>query len=986
MSFINLLLSLSLSLNLGLKPAEEPPAKPVSEENNLSEQDRWVDSVYRRLTPEQRLGQLFMIRAHSDKGAAHEAEVERLIRECQPGGVIFFQGDPRRQAELTNRYQAAAELPLMVAMDAEWGLGMRLKETMSFPYGLTLGAVQEDRLLFEMGREIGRQCRRLGVHVNFAPVTDINNNPDNPVIGFRSFGEDRYNVTAKSYWYLRGMKSAGVMGCAKHFPGHGDTQTDSHQELPTIPHSRKRLDSLELFPFKFLMEKDLESIMIAHLQVPALDTSSQTPTTLSRKVVTGLLREELGFDGLIFTDGMEMGGVANHYPAGEAEARALLAGNDIILLPRDLKVAMAAIERYLAEGKLSSAQVEASVKRVLAAKYQLGLTKPQRVSLDGLLADLHRPAAEALRLELLENALTLLRDRQGLVPIDPADYTDIATLSIGTPTKTEFQMMLDQYGNFAHYQLPFNASLRERQVIARDLREKDLVLISLHGLSQFPRNNYGLSSTLIDFIHLLGLEEKAVLTIFGNPYLLKSFDRLDQVVMAYENDTDMQRLAAQALVGAIGFRGRLPVTASEEAAFYQGIQTMGGHRFGYCPPERVEMDPRLCNRVDTLMEEAIRDKATPGAVVLAARQGRIFFERAYGHHTYHDRESVETGDLYDLASVTKVAATTLSIMKLYEQGKLDLHAPLRRYLPELDTFNKADLTVYDIMTHRARLQPWIPFYLKTLDRSRRRRGRRPSRQYYSMKPKEGFELQVTENLYLRTDYPDSMRYEIWASELREKEETKYSDLGFYLLADLVERLSGMPLDVFVEENFYRPMGLKTTGFNPWRHFPPERIAPSEDDHYYRHQEVRGYVHDMGAAMMGGVSGHAGLFSNARDLAAIFEMLLNDGVWGGRRYLQPETIRLFTTRRADDTRRGIGFDMRETDPAETMNMSPKASRAAFGHLGFTGVAVWADPVYDLVFVVLTNRTYPSKSGYKWGRDNYRPRLQEVFYQAALMPET
>ena len=947
--------------------------------------NRWVDSVYMQLSPQQRLAQLVMIRAHSDKGEEYENEIARLIREYQPGGVLFFQGNPIRQAELTNRYQASAEIPLMVAMDAEWGLGMRLDSAMSFPYALTLGAIQDDRLLFEMGKEIGRQCRRLGVHVNFAPVADINNNPENPVIGFRSFGEDRYSVTLKSFWYLQGMRESKVMGCAKHFPGHGDTNTDSHFELPIISHRRQRLDSLELFPFHYLIGQGLESIMIAHLSIPALDSTTGLPSTLSRNIVTGLLREKMGFDGLIFTDGMEMKGVTDHFPSGEAEARAVQAGNDIVLLPRDLGVALDAIEKFVDSGKISAVQLETSVKRVLATKYRLGLTTPQRVDTTRLLSDLSTPEAEGLRLRLFERAMTMVRNADTIVPLALESTSGVASLSIGAEELTPFQEMLGQYGVTDHYQVPIDASEKALQVMMRNLQEKSLLVVSLHAPSLFPRNNFGVPASVFEFLKQLEKNGKLILTVFGNPYLLSHLDSIGSVVMAYVDNQAIQQIAAQGLVGAIGFSGKLPVSVTPLARLFQGVKTKGGLRLGYAPPGQVGLDPEVCRRADTLMAEAIASGATPGGVILAVKNGRICFEKAYGHHTKSENRPTLITDIYDLASITKIAATTLAIMKLYDEGQIDLHVPIRQYLPELDTFNKGALTIFDIMTHRARLQPWIPFYANTLETSKKKNHEVPSSAYYRPKALKGFELPVTEKLFMRTDYADSIRYQIWSSELREKDEVKYSDLGFYLLADIVNRVSGQTLDAFVETQFYRPMGLQSTGYNPWKRFPIDCIAPTERDDYFRFQDIRGYVHDMGAAMMGGVSGHAGLFSSARDLAVLFEMLLRGGEYGGRRYLNPATIRLFTTRRSDGTRKAIGFDMREMNPENVMNMCPMASPTAFGHLGFTGTAAWADPTEDLIFILLTNRTHPTKSNALWGEMDYRPRLQEVFYQAIERPE-
>ncbi|GJM34206.1 MAG: beta-N-acetylglucosaminidase [Saprospiraceae bacterium] len=939
----------------------------------------WVDSVYNSLSEDERLGQLFMIRAHSDKGASHIAEVEALIRDYHVGSLCFFQGTPEKQAELSNQYQALSKIPLLVAIDAEWGLGMRMKQTtISFPRQLMLGAIQNNDLIYKMGKEIGRELRTVGVQVNFAPVVDVNNNAANPVINTRSFGEDRYNVAVKSYMYMKGMQDEDVLACAKHFPGHGDTDVDSHLDLPVIKHDRNRLDSIELYPFRVLAQHDVGSMMVAHLNVPALDDRENRPTTLSRNTVTNLLRNELKFEGLIFTDALEMKGVTKHFKSGEVEAEALLAGNDVLVLPEDLGAAMQEIKRYLADGKLAPDQVEASVKRILYNKYKLGLNRYKAVPLENIAQKVNTNEAKALKQELIENALTLVRNEDNLLPFGKLDTLSMASLSIGTKSKTDFQKRLESYVTIPQLQTEKEISADRQKYLFNQFKEKDVVIVGLHDMNNTAKDQFGLTNSTISFLKTLNQKTKVVLVVFGNPYSLRYFDELDWVLEAYDDADMVQSAAAQALFGAIAVSGRLPVTASPKATFNTGISTRKNFRMGYVIPERMGLCSDSLNQLADIAREAINGKATPGCVVLVAKGGRIVYEGAFGHHTYAKKQPVATTDVYDLASITKIAATTLSIMKLQEAGLVDIEKPLGDYLPELRGTNKEQMIIKDLMAHRAGLEGWIPFYKQTV--SGTRRNPRPSSTYYRKEATTKYSVPVTNHLFMNQAFIDNMWEQIIHSELRATREYKYSDLGFYLLARLIERVSDLPIDQYAATHFYQPLGLRTATYNPWQDQDIKHIVPTEEDRYWRRQRVQGYVHDMGAAMLGGVSGHAGLFADAQDLAILMQLLLWEGQYGGEQYLNPATIHNFTTRYEGDTRRGIGFDMLELNPNRKRNLSKDASPQTFGHLGFTGTCVWVDPEHDLVFVFLSNRTYPSMRNYKLNSLNIRPRMQTVVYNA------
>jgi len=936
----------------------------------------WVDSVFHQLSEEARLGQLFMLRAHSDKDSLYEAGVDSLIRRYHPGGLCFFQGTPEKQAALTNRYQASSDsLPLLISMDAEWGLGMRLKEgTISFPKQLMLGAIQDNQLIYEFGREMARQCRRLGVQVSFSPDADVNNNADNPVINERSFGEDRYNVAAKCFQYMSGLQDGHVLACAKHFPGHGDTNTDSHYELPLILHPRDRLDSLELFPFRVLSQQGIGSVMVAHLQVPTFDSRPHRPTTLSEATITGVLRKDIGFEGLIFTDAMEMKAVTKYFGPGEADVEALRASNDMVLLPANLGETMQAIHVALDSGILDRTQLYASVKRVLRAKYRLGLTHPQRVELANLRQDLNRPEALLLKRRLIENALTLVRDQIGLVGFPELATTRIASLALGDTNRTVFQTACGRYAPITHFNAGKAVDSAQTAQLLDTLRHFDVVLVSIHNTRSKAVDHFGVSVSQTDLIRRLNEVTTVAVTMFGNPYSLGYFDTCPILLEAFTEDPLVQQCAAQAWFGAADLRGKLPVTAGPAAVFGQGVvKIYPEKRMGYTLPEAVGLNSDTLALMEGIIQEMIATGAAPGCQVLVAKDNQVVWLKAYGYHTYEPTTPVRLENLYDMASVTKVGATTISLMKLVDNGLINTDSMMSRYVPELHNTNKHDLKVADILVHQAGLQPWIPFYTKTLQNGL------PDPNLYHPTPDALFSVPVAPSLYLKNAWVDTIWQNIWQSPLRPDRAYKYSDLGLFLTARAIGNVSGQRLDEFAEQNFYQPLGLSTT-FNPWQRGWADRCVPTEEDAYFRHQRLQGYVHDMGAAMLGGVSGHAGLFSNANDLAKIFQMLLNGGHYGGREYIQPATVQRFTTRYGGSTRRGLGFDMLELDPKATKNMSALAGPRTFGHTGFTGICVWADPDKNLIFIFLSNRTYPTMENNKLITGDFRPRLQSVVYRA------
>jgi beta-glucosidase-like glycosyl hydrolase/CubicO group peptidase (beta-lactamase class C family) len=959
-------------LNLNFQEATQPPIdKALEQENN------WVETTFNNLTLDEKIGQLMWIRAHSDKGPDHVKKVKRLITEYHVGGLTFFQGTPEKQAQLNNEFQALSKIPLIISMDAEWGLGMRLKQsTISFPNMLTLGAIQDNRLLYDMGEEIARQCRRLGVQVNFGPVADVNNNAANPVINYRSFGEDRYNVAAKCYMYAKGMEDHNVLACAKHFPGHGDTDVDSHYDLPLITHDRNRLDSIEMFPFRVLFDQGIGSVMVAHLAIPEIDATKNFPVSLSRKAVTDLLKDNLNYDGLVITDGLGMQGVTKHYGNGEVEARAIAAGNDVLLLPQDVGAAFRQIKTFLRDGKIDEVEFDESVKKNLRYKYRLGLTTPQRVETTNLRADLNTQKAYALKRKLLQHALTVVRNKDEIIPLQDISKTSIAALAIGTPFKPEFQKTLNLYKTIPCWQTGKQMSSATQESYLTKLKNYDKVVISLHGMVQSASKNFGLHQSAIDFINVLNRETEVILVVFGNPYSLKYFDAINNILIGYEPGDMVEDLAAQGLFGAFSMDGRLPVTASLKSKFGTGLKTKSLMRMGFGMPEEVGMSSDSLANIAALTKKVVDSMAAPGGVVLVAKDNKIIYHEAFGKHDYKKGVKTQTTDIFDLASVTKIAATTVAVMKLVDEGKLDLNAPIKNYIPELDTTNKGNVTLLDMMTHHAQLGAWIPFFEETVTSKKK-----PMYKYYRKERSDDFSIQVANKLWLKNDYQDSIWYKIVNSPLRSQRKYVYSDLGFIITAKIIEKVTEIPIEDYVQTKIYKPLGLQNITYRPLEKFDKKQIPPTDDDRYWRQQKVQGYVHDMAAAMLDGVAGHAGLFATSTDLAVIMQMLLNGGYYGGKQIISTQTVRQFTTRCSDCSRRGIGFDMKEKKQRKSQNMSYLASERTFGHLGFTGICTWADPDQNLVYVFLSNRTFPTWKGRNiLGRNNYRPRIQSVIYEA------
>lgn len=974
------ILSFFVFISLSFIPKSTVTQSAVGDPPFYSKDKRWADSVFKTLTPDERLAQLFMVAAYSNKDNAHVKEIKDLVDKYKIGGLIFFQGGPIRQAIQANCYQSCSKVPLFMSIDAEWGLAMRLDSTTKFPRQMTLGAIQDDSLIYEMGFEIARQCKRLGMQINFAPVVDINNNPLNPVIGNRSFGENKYNVAKKALMYMKGMQDNQVLANAKHFPGHGDTDSDSHKTLPTINSSRERLDTLELYPFKELIAQGLGSMMVAHLSIPALDTTRNQASTLTKKIVTGLLKDTLGFKGLVFTDALNMKGVSKFYKPGEADVKALLAGNDVLLFAEDVPTAMTAIKEAIVRGDISQEEIDKRCMKILLAKQWAGLNHYSKIKLKNLYEDLNTPNAELINRKLTEASLTLLQNKNDILPLQHLDSSKIASVSLGYKALSIFQQTLSNYASVKHFGVEKDAKAPAFDSLLSQIKNYNPVIVHINNTNNKPDKDFGLTPQVLAMLKAIIKEHKVIVNVSANPYILAKLDSIqfaDAVIMSYENNDYSESYSAQLIFGGVGCTGKLPITASSHFKVGTGIDTKPV-RLKYTIPEELGFDSKKLAKIDSIAMSGIKEKVFPGCQVLVAKDGKVIYQKSFGHHTYDTKIKVKNTDLYDIASITKIAASTVSLMKLVDEGKVNLDNPLCYYMPELEGSNKQNIVIREMMTHQAGLKDWIPFWIRTVNKDGTYKDG-----IYNKTPNDFYYKRVANDLYINKNYEDTIYKRIIESPVKEAGKYVYSDLGYYFLKKIIEKETQNALNVYVQNSFYAPLGLTTMTYKPLAKFELNRIVPTEFDAKFRKQQVHGDVHDQGAAMLGGVGGHAGLFSNSNDLAVMMQMFMNYGTYGGKRYIDSTTLLKFTECQYcidNQNRRGIGFDKPEMNPDKDSPVCKAVSYMSFGHAGFTGTLAWADPKTGIVYIFLSNRVYPDADDNKLSKAGTRGKIHAVIYDA------
>lgn len=955
------------------------PVKPYF----VDQKSAWVDSLMTSLSTEQKVAQLFMVAAYSNQSEASYRFLENLIAEKQVGGLIFMQGDAPTQAKLTNRYQSASKIPLIIGIDGEWGLGMRLPNMLNYPRAMSLGGIRDSTVVEKMAMDMAHQFKRIGVNLNFGPVADVNSNPTNPVIGLRSFGENPMMVGKMAAAYTRGLQNGGVLACGKHFPGHGDTAGDSHHSLPVVNHNIDQLYNGDLVPFKRLIADSVMCILSAHLMVPALEKRN-IPSSQSNKILIELLRNQLNFKGLVISDALNMQGASRGAPgSGEIELQSFLAGNDILLMPENLLAGISRILAAVKSGQVDKNMLDQKVRKILLAKAWLGFEKGyQPINELNVIADVTQPKYLANKQNLCQAAITLVANQQNLIPFSEKTIANnLVSVAIGADFGNRFQAMLAKFGKV---NLLTNENRSDEKwlngILARADSNKTYV-VSLHRLVNSASRRYNVTPIAINFINKLQKKCKVVIVSFGSPYALKYFDFAQNLVNAYEEDPQMQEAAAQALVGIFGMDGQLSTSANAIWPVGYGLKSVAVNRLGFANPESQGLKSNILQEFDAQINDAIAQRVFPGCNVLIARNSKIVYQKSFGNYRYETDQKVNLNTIYDLASVSKVTATVQAIMKLVDQGKIKLTDKASQYLPEMDSTNKKNVTVMNLLKHEAGLLAYQPFWEMSLSNGQ------PNPQFYSTQKTDTFPFLVAKDLYANQALKDSTWRWLLRSPLNSRYKGNgeygylYSDLGLMILQKIIEKSSGQSLDVFCKNQFYNPLFLDKTGFNPTSFSGLEQIAPTENDRHFRKQQLHGTVQDQQAALLGGVSGHAGLFSTVGDLAKLLQMNLNGGKYANQKFLSDSTLLLFTQGGLGRGYRGLGWD-KLPDDGDSHYISGRVSDQSYGHSGYTGTMVWVDPQYQLIYVFLTNRVYPSAGNNKLNALKIRRKLHDIVYRAML----
>ena len=954
----------------------------------------WVDSVMDKLSFKEKVGQLFIYTIAPVDTKRNLELLREVIDTYKVGGLLFSGGKMQNQVELTNRAQRQAKVPLMITFDGEWGLAMRLRGMPVFPRNMVLGCIRDNKLLYEYGREVARQCRQIGVQVNFAPVADVNINPENPVINTRSFGEDPIQVADKVIAYASGLESGGVLSVCKHFPGHGDTDVDSHKALPVLPFTRERLDSVELYPFKEAIRAGLGGMMVGHLQVPVIEPIGGLPSSLSRNVVYDLLTDELAFKGLIFTDALAMKGVAGN---GNVSLQALKAGNDMVLSPRNLKEEIPAVLEAIEKGELTREDIESKCRKVLTYKYVLGLKKKSYVQLSGLEQRINSPQTRDLVRRLNLAAITVLNNKNHILPLHTDKEQTIALLEVGDPGETDaLAKQLSRYTSLARFSLRANQTKEENQRLRDSLSTYKRIIVAVSEQRLAPYQPF-----FAKFVP----ESPAIYLFFTPGKMMLQIQRAvahaSAVVLGHSYNSDVQRQVADVLFAKASADGQLSASLGELFPAGAGVTITPKTPLHFVPEEYGLSSVHL-KRIDSIALDGIRQGAYPGCQVVVLKNGHIMFDKAFGTYTGKGSPRVESTNIYDLASLSKTTGTLLAIMKLYDKGRFNLTDKISDHLPFLQRTDKKDITIQEILYHQSGLPSWIPFYQEAIDKdsydgrlfSARKDAHHPLQlgttswanpkfkfksEYVSSVKTGDYIVQICDSLWLNRSFRKVIEEKIAEAPLKQKRYV-YSDVGFILLGMLVEQLAGMSMEAYLQREFYEPMGLEHTGYLPLRRFAKSEIVPSNKDRFLRKEILQGFVHDEASAFFGGLAGNAGLFSTARDVARVYQMLLNGGEIDGQRYLSKETCQLFTTETSKISRRGLGFDKPDADDPKKGNCAPAVPAEVYGHTGFTGTCAWVDPVNELVYVFLSNRIYPDVTNRKLNQLHIRERIQGAIYDA------
>lgn len=953
-------------VSLGLTSKKARFFAPISEPDYLKGSHSWAEQTLQKLTLEEKVAQFFMVASWPNLNEEHQTEIEQTVINDKVGGIIYFQGSKEQLKNSVKRMQSKSKTPLLIGIDGEWGAAMRVTDADRFPYAYTLGAANDTMLTEKIAGMIAQECRELGIHMNFAPVADVNSNPSNPVIGYRSFGQNTDVVANHVKAYVRGLEKNGILSCIKHFPGHGDTDKDSHYELPTLAHDVEHFKNTEFKPFLAGMEAGTSSVMIGHLSVPALD-ASKTPASLSPDIIKGVLQQQLQFQGLVISDALNMKAVSDKYGKVDVVVKAYEAGNDILLFPENVHEAIEKIVTKVKSGDFSLEEVNRRCLKILKAKEHAMHFKPAKSYSSGDISWAKR--------DCYEKAFTLLKNEKETLPIVNA-AAKTAIVSIGVQTDA-FQTMAKRFHDLDCYHFYSFEEAAER--MKQKVGKYEHVITAVHPKGVSAASNYSSPGDINTWLASLTFEIKHSLVLFGNPLVLKDLKKPEAIkalVLAYENHSLAQESAAQLIFGALPAKAKLQFDLSDNYKTGAGIDLKDSKRLKFSQPEEVGVLPQDLAKIDAIVQKGLDAKAYPGCQILVAVDGKVIYRKNFGVVTYEDTVKVNDEHVYDIASISKIVGSTAALMRLQTENKFTLNHYLKDYIPEwVDDSPVGNIYIKNMMAHQAGFTPWIAFYKSTVSK------RVLDMSIYSESRKAGFETPVASNLWIRNDYEKTIYSTILRTPLAKSPKYEYSDLGYYFAKKIIEKQSGYALDQFMYREFWDPMGLKNMRYTPLVYFPKERIVPTENDTSFRQRLIHGYVHDPGAAMLGGVGGHAGIFSNSLDLAAMMQLYLNKGFYANRQYISADIVKEYTSQQFKGNRRGAGFD-RPTNNRKDGPTCPLVSLESFGHSGFTGTFTWADPAYGLNYVFLSNRVYPDATNKKIQEMHIRSDIQKVIYEALL----
>lgn len=918
------------------EPVEETEEPEEEEERLLPEEEPEphrvdIDSLMASMTLKEKIGQLFVVPAYGRFQNEKNRELlrlKRLIKEYNIGGLVFMSGDIYGQAVMTNKLQEISSVPLWISQDMEYGVAMCIRGTTRFTPAMGITATGNPANAYLAGKITAREAKALGVHQIFAPVLDVNNNPKNPVINVRSYSAHPDTVALYGQQFIEGVESEGLLATAKHFPGHGDTDTDSHLSLPFISHTYERLDTLELVPFRKTIENGLKSVMSAHIAYPNISENIDMPATLDPSILNRILIDSLNFDGLIVTDGLEMSGISHRFSPGEAVIQSLLAGADMMLISPDEMTAVNEIERAVNSGRLSEQRINKSAKKILELKRDRGVFDTHTVDISNLSSEIYTPEYQSAANRIARQSLTVLKNERDILPIREMNHQRVLVVSVSDrdnePIGSTLPVEIRKYhSNVSYFAIDNRTTRSEAAEILEAADKADLIIIGSfimvrsHQPIHMPEKQLGIVQQLVS------RNSPSVLMAFGNPYVVSDLPNADVHILAWSTDNNQVKQSVPGLFGASPVRGKLPANIPDLYTLGDGLefdQTV----LRLDDPAITGLRVDSLVNIDMVMQEAIDDSVFPGGVVAVVRDGAMVWQQGYGYHDYTKTRAVRETDVYDLASITKVMATTTSIMNLVDKGRLNLDDKVAKYIPEFNEGSKKEITIEHLLLHTSGL---------------------PAFQIY------------VDKLKTRSEIINAVKNEPLESEPGEK--YVYSDLGFILLGEIVEEISGIRLDRYIRSQFFYPMNMHSAHYNPESigRWLSRNIPPTEIDQTFNRGVVKGNVHDERAYFMDGVAGHAGLFASSRDIATYTYMLMNKGTYGARQYLSPETIDLFTGKRSTINQRGYGFDRKGSGFSTAGSLT---SDRTFGHLGFTGTSFWVDPEEDIAIILLTNRTYPSRT--------------------------